>query len=66
MERPEGVAPDAVAKVEIVPDDGEHHRVCAEKKVPVLNRLDCRHRRQLRSPPAVPARPMAGLGFGGV
>jgi len=66
MERPEGVAPDAVAKIEIVPDDGEHHWVRTIEKVPVLNRLDGRHRRQLRSPPAVPARPVAGFGFGGV
>jgi len=60
---PEDVAAGAVSDVEIVADDGKHHRVGAIQELTILDRLHGEDGRELRRPSAVPAGTVASLRF---
>jgi len=62
-QRLEVVAPVAVPHVEVVPHDGEQHRVAAVQEVPVLDRLHTELVGELGSAATVPARAVANLGL---
>jgi hypothetical protein len=59
----EPVAPLAVAHIEDIADDWEHHRMAAEQKMPVLDGLIVHAATDVGSPVPVPAQSVAGFGF---